>query len=226
MIPKLYAIEVSGVCNMACDYCPYSKQQRARGLMTWKTVDRIVELLRSGDVTAHVPLFLHLFGEPLLHPDFFDMAAKIKSSWPAISFSTNCLALDYVAAEKISRLGVSWVTVSQHAPMAAAFATTLLKSRGVRVAEQAGPDHSWAGQVERANDWSGPCEFERDNMVVVRWNGDVATCCITDSAAGLVGSVYSKKILFGQLKPFSLCSTCHLKRKGEAGNGGDETVSV
>jgi len=214
MIKEIYAIEISGVCNSSCSYCPYSKQQRERGFMDWKTLERVLSLIKSGQVYASRPLHLHLFGEPLLHGAFVDKAATIKEVCSYISFSTNGIGLTTDLAEKLGKIGFDWITISPHDNRKASNAYYLLKACGNNVRMHGGPDHNWAGQVNHAVTWQGPCDFEKYSKAVVRWNGDMAVCCITDNGEGVVGSIYDDDILTKDLPEIPMCKMCHLKRGG------------
>lgn len=214
MIEMLYAIEISGVCDLGCSYCPYHKQQRDRGLMDWPTLEKTMSWVAAGLLQANRPLHLHLFGEPLLHPEFESMAKYVKRTWPHISFSTNGVKLDAGRAKKIAEVGVSWVTVSPHDKRAAMKAAFLLRGQKVKVTLHDGPDHGWGGQVDHPVKWNGGCEYAAHNKIVVRWNGDVAVCCIDDGPEAVIGTVWDADLLDKEHKVISLCSTCHLKRKG------------
>jgi len=214
MIEMLYAIEVSGVCNLRCSYCPYHKGQRERGLMTWETLKKTMSLVEAGHLEASRPLHLHLFGEPMLHPEFEEMAKHVKRIWPHISFSTNGVKIDDARAKKIADVGFSWVTVSPHEKQTALKAAFLLRAQNVKVVLHGGPDHNWGGQVENPVKWKGNCEFSQFNKIVVRWNGDAAVCCIDDGPSAVIGTVWDADLLEKEHRAIPLCGTCHLKRKG------------
>ncbi len=84
-------IEVAGVCNAACGYCTLSCYKGARegGLMDMGTFERIEPYFsRAGLV------FLQGWGEPLLHPQFWEMARRAKASGARVGFTTNGMRLD------------------------------------------------------------------------------------------------------------------------------------
>lgn len=220
----LYAIEVSGVCNLACDYCPYRLQQRKRGFLSPETLNRILYLLDTGEMKVHLPLFLHLFGEPMMHPQFIEIASRIKEVIRDISWSTNGFGVTMTKAEEIAQLAPSWITISPHKPATAKAAEYFLKAVGVKVRMHGGPDHNWAGQISHDVKWSESCNFTDYDMVVIRWNGDVAQCCISDSDQGIIGSIWDKDLKYRKRGFFELCKTCHLKRRYDYGEG--KAVSV
>lgn len=212
MIKEIYAIEISGECNLSCPYCPYHLPNRKRGLMDWETLFTTLRWIGSGKLKASDPLFLHLFGEPLLHPRFYEMAEEIKKTCPNISFSTNGTLINRGISDRLSIIGFDWITVSPHKPKVGKKAFYLLKSSGNEVRMHDGPDHDWAGQVENKAEWSDSCQFENKGRVVVRWNGDVASCCISDVQDGVISNVWDKNLLTKENGPTRLCYSCHLER--------------
>ena len=70
----LYAIEVSGVCNSNCSYCPYSTKKR-KGFMKLSTFKRCLEVVKELNQDY---ICLHNLGEPLLHPNLVEFIKRIK----------------------------------------------------------------------------------------------------------------------------------------------------
>lgn len=58
---KVY-IEITSVCNLACSFCPPT--QRAKGLIKVEQFERVLDEIRPH--TKYI--YLHVKGEPLLHP--------------------------------------------------------------------------------------------------------------------------------------------------------------
>ena len=58
---KVY-IEITSVCNLACSFCPPT--QRAKGLIKVEQFERVLDQIRPH--TKYI--YLHVKGEPLLHP--------------------------------------------------------------------------------------------------------------------------------------------------------------
>ena len=212
MIEEIYAIEISGVCNGNCSYCPYPLQQRDRGFMSVETLKQTLSWIETGKLRAGRPLHLHLFGEPMLHPDFLTMARMVKEVWPYISFSTNGTGISYAVGQLMKEIGFDWITVSPHDAGKAYAAYCLLKATKNEVGMHGGPDHNWAGQVNHEVKRRAPCEFALFNKVVVRWNGDVAVCCITDNQEGVIGTVWDKDLPEKEHVAIPMCATCHLER--------------
>lgn len=216
MIKIIYTLEISGVCNLGCVYCPYRLYQRSRGLMSMETLSKTLDLIRSGKMTANKPLFLHLFGEPLMHDRFEEMAREVKKEVDHISFSTNGIRVTKERARVLADIGFSYVTVSPHLPSEAMAGADILTGAGIDVKVHGGPDHTWGGQVSEAPQtmWHGRCEFKEKDKVVIRWNGDVAVCCIDDSDSAVIGSVHDENVEQLEHRGIPLCKTCHLGREG------------
>jgi MoaA/NifB/PqqE/SkfB family radical SAM enzyme len=91
-------VEVSSVCNASCPYCVQAcyKEQWKGGLMEMPTFER----LKPGFSMANL-IFLQGWGEPLLHPRFWQMVQMAKSSGAKVGFTTNGTRLD---AEELSKL--------------------------------------------------------------------------------------------------------------------------
>lgn len=84
-------VEVAGVCNAACAYCTLTCYQDVRegGLMAMKTFERLEPHFASAAL-----VFLQGWGEPLLHPQFWEMARRVKASGARVGFTTNGTRLD------------------------------------------------------------------------------------------------------------------------------------
>lgn len=62
MLRKVY-LEITNVCNLSCAFCPGTKREKR-----FMSVDEF--RLLAGKLRAHTEyLYLHLMGEPLLHPE-------------------------------------------------------------------------------------------------------------------------------------------------------------
>ena len=83
-------IEVSAVCNASCAYCVLScyRGQWAGGLMAMETFERVRPSFPLADL-----VFLQGWGEPLLHPQFWDMVRDAKSAGAKVGFTTNGVPL-------------------------------------------------------------------------------------------------------------------------------------
>jgi len=91
-------VEVTSACNAACVYCPrtvYSDVWEDRHL----PVDAFRKLAPAFGKTGHV--HLQGWGEPFLHPQFFEMAAIAKAAGCRVGTTTNGMLLN---RDKITRM--------------------------------------------------------------------------------------------------------------------------
>lgn len=87
-------IELTSFCNLSCPLCPVAKDAntltRERKLMSREDLQRIVDLTRN-HTRGYV---LSMWGEPLLHKDFFELLDIVRGAGKTIWISTN---LNYAA---------------------------------------------------------------------------------------------------------------------------------
>jgi MoaA/NifB/PqqE/SkfB family radical SAM enzyme len=83
-------VEVSAVCNASCAYCVLTcyKGQWGGGLMDKQTFERLRPSFPLADM-----VFLQGWGEPLLHPHFWNMTRAVKSVGAKVGFTTNGMPL-------------------------------------------------------------------------------------------------------------------------------------
>ena len=89
--PDIAAIEITNFCNQRCIICPHSNMTRKKEHMRFEVFKKIIDEIRSYPQNI---TWLHVFGEPLLHPKVFDFVNYAKKSGLTIGFSTNCMLLD------------------------------------------------------------------------------------------------------------------------------------
>lgn len=210
-IKGVYAVEVAGACNLDsfCTWCAMIKRPRVRkrGLMN---DDIVAKSLKWVDKLDKIDaLALHVFGEPLLHPKFDTIAMEFSKLTP-ITMSTNAVTLDEQWADRLAKVPWAWITLSPWKPEAVKKAAVLLKDRGVKIVIQGGATHNWAGQAESENKHTGKidCSFLHKGNCVIRWNGDVADCCISDRAEDAIGHVDQEPSKV-KMRIYDLCNTCH-----------------
>lgn len=113
--PGSVILEPTNACNLRCRMCPaYGegvKKRRDVGFIKkdiWKNV--IDEI---GSRPESVNLDIHGAGEPLLHPEFFEIvsyAKKMKNI--TVGFLCNATLLDQEKAKSVIGLGVDWICFS------------------------------------------------------------------------------------------------------------------
>lgn len=153
-------------------------------------------------------LSLHSLGEPLLHKDFLGIAKRF-SDITFITMSTNALLIDEKMADEIAKIPWSWISISPWKKEAADRAFSLLTQRGIRCTLPPGVTHNFAGTAE------GPsykifnkCDFLNGGKAVIRHNGDIVSCCITDRSGDEWGTVFQEPEDV-KLKAYDLCKSCH-----------------
>lgn len=103
-------IEVTSRCNMNCTFCALRSLGPA-----WINGDLDTQLFRN-----HIAPYLDLFelvylqgwGEPLLHPDFWEMASLAKAKGCRTGFTTNGAHLGEHETEQIFDTGINLLSVS------------------------------------------------------------------------------------------------------------------
>lgn len=79
---KIY-IEITNYCNLACSFC--SKVERPRRMMTLEEFDHILKEVRY--LTDNI--YLHVKGEPLLHPNIIDFLKLAERYNLGVNLTTN-----------------------------------------------------------------------------------------------------------------------------------------
>src|SRR4030043_358357 len=84
-------VEVTSACNAECAYCPHTVY-RAFWKNRYLSLNRFRRLEDPFTRTRHV--HLQGWGEPFLHPNFFDMVAIAKRAGCRVGTTTNGMCLD------------------------------------------------------------------------------------------------------------------------------------
>jgi len=109
VLPRIIQIEVTTACQLRCLFCPHTAlgDNWIKTHMSWETFSCLLPFVR------HTRL-VHLqgWGEPLLNPRLWDMAAAIRERRGRVSLTTNAMLLDDDAAQEILRIGFDLVAVS------------------------------------------------------------------------------------------------------------------
>jgi MoaA/NifB/PqqE/SkfB family radical SAM enzyme len=108
-LPKIIQIEVTTACQLRCMFCPHTimGEDWLTTHMSWEVFSSLLPFV------PHTKL-VHLqgWGEPLLHPRLWDMAAAIRENRGRASVTTNALLLDTAAAREACRIGLDLVAIS------------------------------------------------------------------------------------------------------------------
>jgi len=129
--PINFNIETTNACNLNCKMCPRKDSNRPVGYMSFDLFKKIIDEAKK---YSPIAFSLHKDGEPLLHPDLFQMIDYIKKSNPKniVYLTTNGVLLDEKKSRKILESGVDRFNVS----IGAAKKETFKKIKGVDALEK------------------------------------------------------------------------------------------
>jgi MoaA/NifB/PqqE/SkfB family radical SAM enzyme len=102
-------VEVTSRCPGRCGYCPHTTQYRhwVSRDMDMDTFERLWPLMRRAG-----RVHLQGWGEPLLHPAFFDMAGLARKAGCAVSTTTCGLRMNTEIAAKLVKSGMDIIAFS------------------------------------------------------------------------------------------------------------------
>jgi len=109
--PATLDIELTNNCNVDCVMCSRSRMKRQIGSMDAALLEKIADEVRSYPVRS---IGLHLFGEPLTHPDPVRMIRIVKERVPGASLllSTNACLLTPEISRRIVASGLDRIRFS------------------------------------------------------------------------------------------------------------------
>jgi radical SAM protein with 4Fe4S-binding SPASM domain len=111
-LPDVFAIESTNFCNLKCVMCPRGEpdlMERPLGHMS----DEIFHKLVDGWEYFTEPCWLHLFGEPLMHPTLFDQIDYAKrAGMPNVGISSNATLLTKLNSASILDSGLDTIILS------------------------------------------------------------------------------------------------------------------
>lgn len=98
--------EITNCCNLNCRHCGSNCVSKGQFL----TLDDIEKTLLS--VSDEKPMVCLTGGEPMLHPQFFEIAELVKKAGFYWGMTTNATLIDEKTAEKLKQTGMATVSVS------------------------------------------------------------------------------------------------------------------
>lgn len=98
--------EITSRCNLKCKHCGSSCSSHGEAL----TVEDVRNTL--GTLDSKFPMICLTGGEPMLHPDFFEIANTVKSMGFSWGMTTNATLIDESVALRLKKAGMSTVSVS------------------------------------------------------------------------------------------------------------------
>jgi len=106
--PRVFAIELTNYCNLACSACPRSSMTRKVGFMDFSLFKGIISQLKG-----HVGfLWLHNFGEPLFHPEIGRFIGYCSENNIRTGLSTNATVLDEDKASMLLDSGLDHIVLA------------------------------------------------------------------------------------------------------------------
>lgn len=96
-------------CNLKCVHCYADAEiKKFNGELSTEEAKRMIDDLAS----FNVPALLISGGEPLVRPDILDLAQYATSLGVRVTFSTNGTLIDEKKAERLAKIGVTYVGIS------------------------------------------------------------------------------------------------------------------
>ena len=133
-------------------------------------------------------IYLHNFGEPLLHPKLELFIKTATRNGIECSFYTNGLLLDSSRIDSLYEAGLRTISISNHIKGTSEKVLEEMKKSkySLNIEEIYEPVfiHNWCGQIQYdgcthiCSVASEPCIFEKQDAFVVLWNGNISSCCI------------------------------------------------
>lgn len=107
-------VELVNACNFRCTFCPQVGLQRKQRPMDFELAKKVVRDL--AEMEHHYPIRVHLMGEPLLYPKFFDFVDHAHSVGQRILLATNGSRFQPERIEGIFRSRLDEMVVSLNTP--------------------------------------------------------------------------------------------------------------
>ena len=109
--------ELTDACNLACLHCGSSACPQNSTYLPLQAIQKVLDEVAAAYPPQSVMVCLS-GGEPLLHPDFFDVAAYAHRLGFPCGMTTNGTRIDAACAQRLVQTGVASVSVSLDGPQA------------------------------------------------------------------------------------------------------------
>jgi radical SAM protein with 4Fe4S-binding SPASM domain len=103
-------MELTNICNFSCAFCADPVMKRKRGRMEYDLAVKILDELAEKRITQRV--LFHLMGEPLLHPQFFQILDHAKKNGFYTILYTNGTLLNDETRSKLSQTSPDEIRLS------------------------------------------------------------------------------------------------------------------
>jgi MoaA/NifB/PqqE/SkfB family radical SAM enzyme len=110
LLPSELYMQISRRCNLRCAMCGHEVWKTNSGFMEMDVFDRILEQSKANGITT-----LHILsgqGEPMLHPQVFEMLEKAVAMGFNVGIVTNGTPLTPERCEKLGKLGLAYIQFS------------------------------------------------------------------------------------------------------------------
>ncbi len=107
-------IELVNACNFRCTFCPQGDLKRKQRPMDFDLAKKVVRDL--AEMGHHYPIRVHLMGEPLLYPKFFDFVDYAHAQGQRILLATNGSRFQRERIEGILRSRLDEMVISLNTP--------------------------------------------------------------------------------------------------------------
>ena len=218
-ITTINSIEISSVCDNACQYCPAKDQHRYRetGFMTMETFGKVIDWVKVF-IKNGTQKEINLFGcgEPTLNPHVVEMVHVARQRLPfrqVLHLNTNGKTMTRELAADLKHAGISHIDLTLHNSYDAAKTIKIFREVGIEGKLSIDPimrPNNWAGQV----DWfvpdycAGPCPWLANGQIMVMSNGNISHCCIDAFWTGKLGNI-NDDLTKIDMQPMELCKGCH-----------------
>lgn len=111
--PKLtwLFLELTDACNLKCLHCGSCASPENRTFLPLEQIRKVLERVAETEDSSRITVCL-TGGEPLLHPDFYEIVSCAVSLGFSCGITTNATLIDEEAARKMVRCGIGSVSVS------------------------------------------------------------------------------------------------------------------
>lgn len=201
------AIETVSACTRRCSFCPMSKDNSPKGLMTDELFDKILDELKELSYKGVVAF--NNYGEPLLDKRLESFIKRVKNELGSyVTFSTNGDLLTSKRFNELVAAGVDMIHVSQHDREPSGTVKELFANINKKdwkylsyymVQDDFVPMTNRGGSVDVKSLYPFLCS---PTQLFVRANGDVCFCCNDYYGEVKLGNVKNEKLIDIWNKPF------------------------
>jgi pyruvate-formate lyase-activating enzyme len=112
-VSQYIRVETTNVCNLRCSFCPQSTPRGVqRGYMSAGLFRKIVSEVAPFPENRLAPFYLHICGEPLLHPSIGDFVQIVAEAGLRPVLTTNANLLDEAMASRLIAAGLKGIEFS------------------------------------------------------------------------------------------------------------------